>query len=132
MVTLINQLRDFEPIPSDVLNRALRSLCQHQHQMEVMEKETDRVFSVMEQSAPEDINARQTIYQHVLTKLQEEKRKIIQVPNGNVEKLAKAARCSTTTVYNALAGRSDSETARSVRKMAINLYGGVSTTKLIL
>jgi len=60
------------------------------------------------------------------------RKKIIQVPLGNVEKIAKAMCCSRTTVFNALAYRSDSENAKAIRRQALSAYGGVETSKLIL
>lgn len=60
------------------------------------------------------------------------RKKIIQVPPGNVEKIMRAIGCSRSAVFNALAYRSDSETAKFIRTQAISLYGGVETTKLIL
>lgn len=60
------------------------------------------------------------------------RKKIIQVPSGNVPKIAKEMNCGKSAVYNALNFNSNSETARSIRKVALECYGGVSTTKLIL
>lgn len=60
------------------------------------------------------------------------RKKIIQVPPGNIEKLCKAMRCKRTAVYDALAFKTDSELANSIRHNAITLYGGVQTTKLIM
>lgn len=60
------------------------------------------------------------------------KKKIIQVPPENVMKIAKAMRVARITVYNALAYRSESENAQLIRKLAINEYGGVETTRIIL
>ena len=58
--------------------------------------------------------------------------RIIQVPSGNIEKLCKACRCKRTLVYDALRYKTDSELAKSIRENAVNLYGGVKTTKLVL
>ena len=58
--------------------------------------------------------------------------RIIQVPSGNIDKLCKACRCKRTIVYDALRYRANSELAKSIRENAVNLYGGVKTTKLIL
>lgn len=60
------------------------------------------------------------------------KKKIIQVPPENVEKLMKAMRCSRSAVFNALAFRSDSEMAKSIRSQALNAYGGIETFKYVL
>jgi len=60
------------------------------------------------------------------------KKKIIQVPPENISKIAKAMRVARITVYNALAYRSESENAQLIRKLAINEYGGIETTKLIM
>lgn len=58
--------------------------------------------------------------------------KIIQVPPGAVEKMCKAFRCKKTAVYDALKFATDSELAHIIRKNAVEVYGGVTTTKLIL
>lgn len=60
------------------------------------------------------------------------KKKIIQIPRKNVGLLAKATNTSETTVYNALAFRSDSENANLIRKKALSDYGGIETVKTIL
>lgn len=60
------------------------------------------------------------------------RKKIIQVPRGAVEKMCKAFRCKRTAVYDALSFTTDSELAKLIRKNAIETYGGVHTTKLIL
>lgn len=59
------------------------------------------------------------------------KKKIISVPVGNVQKLAKAHKCSQTAVYNALAYTSDSVMAQLIRKEAVELYGGVIQQKVV-
>lgn len=58
--------------------------------------------------------------------------KIIQLPIGNVQKMAKAFNCTQAMIYKALSYGSYSELAENIRKQAIDVYGGVSTTKLIL
>lgn len=58
--------------------------------------------------------------------------KIIQLPIGNVQKMAKAFNCTQAMIYKALSYGSYSELAENIRKQAIEVYGGVSTTKLIL
>ena len=60
------------------------------------------------------------------------KKKIIQIPRKNVGLLAKATLTSETTVYNALAFRSDSENAKQIRRLAMSAYGGIETVKTIL
>lgn len=60
------------------------------------------------------------------------RKKIIQVPPGAVEKMCKAFRCKRTAVYDALSYATDSELANVIRKNALEVYGGVATTKLIL
>lgn len=60
------------------------------------------------------------------------RKKIIQIPRKNVGMLAKAMLTSETSVYNALAYRSDSENAKMIRQKAITEYGGIETTKTIL
>ena len=60
------------------------------------------------------------------------KKKIIQVPPGNVEKLMKVMRCSRSAVFNALAFRSDSASAQAIRSQAVNAYGGIETFKYVL
>lgn len=59
------------------------------------------------------------------------RKKIIMVPHGNVQKMMKAYGYTRSAVYNALAFRTDSETAKLIRNQAIQLYGGVTTTKII-
>lgn len=58
--------------------------------------------------------------------------KIIMVPHGNVDKMCKAFNCRKTAVYDALKFNTDSELAKSIRRDAIAIYGGVQTTKLVL
>lgn len=60
------------------------------------------------------------------------RKNFIQVPVGNAEKIAKNMGCSRTSVFNALAYRSESENAKIIRKKALEEYGGVMTSKLIL
>lgn len=60
------------------------------------------------------------------------KKKIIQVPPGNVEKICKLLRCRRTAVYDALAFKTNSELANSIRQTAIDNYGGVHTSKLVM
>lgn len=60
------------------------------------------------------------------------RKKIIQVPHGNVEKMCKAFRCKKTAVYDALAFRTNSELSNTIRQSALTFYGGVQTTKLVL
>ncbi len=60
------------------------------------------------------------------------KKKIIQIPPKNVELLAKAVGVAKSTVWNALAFKSDSENAQQIRRLALSTYGGVETMKIIL
>lgn len=60
------------------------------------------------------------------------RKKIIQVPPGSVDKLCKAHNCKRTAVYDALAFNTHSDMAVLIRKDAVNLYGGIQTTKLIM
>ena len=48
-----------------------------------------------------------------------------------VQSMADAHGCSLQCVYAALAYRSDSELAKVLRKQAIDIYGGVETTKIV-
>lgn len=59
------------------------------------------------------------------------KKKIIQVPRKNVDLLAKAMGVKNTTVWNALAFRSDSENAQQIRRLALSTYGGIETYKMV-
>ena len=59
------------------------------------------------------------------------KRKIIQCPPGKVPMIAQAHSVTTSMVYNALNGNSNSLTAQLIRKEAVSKYGGVETTKII-
>lgn len=60
-----------------------------------------------------------------------QRKKIIKVPLDAIGQMAAAHGCSKVTVWNALAYRSYSEQARTIREQAINIYGGVETTKLV-
>lgn len=60
------------------------------------------------------------------------RKKIIQVPHGTVEKIVSVMGCSRAAVFNALAYRSDSENAKTIRAQALAYYGGIETTKLVL
>lgn len=59
------------------------------------------------------------------------KRKIIMLPLGRVDQMARAHNVTRSTVYNALAYRSDSETAQLIRQQAVELYGGVETSRVV-
>lgn len=59
------------------------------------------------------------------------KKKIIVVPVGCVQKIAKANNCGKSLVYNALNYNSNSDMAQIIRKQALDLYGGVHDTKVI-
>lgn len=56
----------------------------------------------------------------------------IQLPRGTLAKLCKACRCKKSAVYIALNFESDSELSQAIRQTAVNVYGGVKTTKLVL
>lgn len=60
------------------------------------------------------------------------RKKFIQVPPGAVEKICKALNCKKTAVYDALNYTSDSNLAETIRDEALNYYGGVKTSKLIM
>lgn len=57
---------------------------------------------------------------------------IIQVPPGSVEKIMKSLNCKRTIVYAALAYDSNSDLAEKIRKDAVDFYGGIKTTKLVM
>lgn len=59
-------------------------------------------------------------------------KKIIVVARKNIDVLAKVTRSSETTVYNALAYRSDSEKAQEIRRLALSSYGGIETKRPVL
>lgn len=59
------------------------------------------------------------------------KKKVIRVALGKVQEIAKAHRCSQTSVYNALAYSTESELAKLIRKEAKEIYGGVETTQVV-
>jgi hypothetical protein len=58
------------------------------------------------------------------------KKKIIAVPAANVRKLADAHHITQAAVYNMLSFNSNSQLAQLVRKQAVDMYGGVNTTKV--
>ena len=58
--------------------------------------------------------------------------KKIQLPVGNVQKMAKAFNCSDAMIYKALSYGSNSEMAENIRKQAVEIYGGIETFRLIL
>lgn len=60
------------------------------------------------------------------------RKKIIKIPARSLTPLMNAFNASRASVFNALAFRSESERARMIRKAAVELYGGVETTKLVL
>lgn len=59
-----------------------------------------------------------------------QKKKVIVVPSGNVKKLADLHGVTRAMVYNALSYHTNSEVAQIIRRQAIDLYGGVHTTKI--
>ena len=60
------------------------------------------------------------------------RKKFIQVPRGAVEKMCKGFRCKKTAVYDALNFKTNSELANMIRKSAVDMYGGIQTTKYVL
>ena len=60
------------------------------------------------------------------------KKKQIQVSSENLKKICKAFNTPRVSVYNALGYRSNSDRAVMIRKQAIELYGGIETTKIIM
>lgn len=59
------------------------------------------------------------------------RRPTIVMPRGSVERLCKAEGKGKTSVYAALNFTSNSEEAERIRKVAISMYGGIRTTKVI-
>lgn len=59
------------------------------------------------------------------------KKKVITVPRGAVDGIRRSLNVDRATVYNALAYRSNSETAQQIRRLATSTYGGIETTKVI-
>lgn len=58
--------------------------------------------------------------------------RIIQVPVNMIGKLCNEFSCSKTTVYDALRYHIDSELANAIRQKAMQQYGGVRTSKLVM
>ena len=58
-------------------------------------------------------------------------RPIITLPRGTAQKMCQAEGVSKTALYAALNFTSFSDEAERIRKVAISLYGGVKTSKLI-
>ena len=59
------------------------------------------------------------------------KRTVITLTKSNFEALRKSQNVSRSSVYDALNGSSNSETAQQIRRLALSTYGGVKTTKVI-
>ena len=59
------------------------------------------------------------------------RRPTIVMPRGSVERLCKAEGKGKTSVYAALNFTSNSEEAERIRKVAVSMYGGIRTTKVI-
>lgn len=59
------------------------------------------------------------------------RRTIITLTKSNFEALRKSQNVSRASVYNALNGSSNSETAQQIRRLALSVYGGVKTTRVI-
>lgn len=53
------------------------------------------------------------------------RKKEILVPHGSIKKICDDMHVAHTTVRSALRGVTDTEYARSIRKRAIDFYGGV-------
>lgn len=63
--------------------------------------------------------------------MQAKKRKIIRVSPENRKKLIAYFGCTEATVYNALAYKTFSNAAASIRNAALNIFGGVETDKVV-
>ena len=59
-------------------------------------------------------------------------RPTIQLPRGVADKIMQAEGCSRTALYAALNNTSNSDEAKRLRKVAINMYGGVEYKKPIV
>ena len=59
------------------------------------------------------------------------RRPVIVMPRGAVGKLCKAEGKGKTSVYDALNFTCNSKEAERIRKVAISMYGGIRTTKVI-
>ena len=60
------------------------------------------------------------------------KREIIYLPPNKRDALCTALGVSRKTYYNAVNGFTNSASAEKIRREAIDLYGGVATTKTII
>lgn len=60
------------------------------------------------------------------------KREIIYLPPNKRDALCAALGVSRKTYYNAVNGFTNSASAEKIRREAIDLYGGVETTKIII
>lgn len=63
--------------------------------------------------------------------MQAKKQKIIRVSPENRKRLIALHGCTEATVYNALAYKSYSSLATSIRQDALNEFGGVATSKVV-
>lgn len=59
-------------------------------------------------------------------------RPTIQLPRGAASKIMRAEGCSKTALYAALNNTSHSDEAKHIRKVAIEIYGGVEFKKPII
>ena len=59
------------------------------------------------------------------------KRPIIQVPRGAVARIMRDQNAKKSTVYSALNYTSYSESAESIRRVALDVYGGIKTFKAV-
>ena len=55
----------------------------------------------------------------------------MKMPVGMVGQMAALYQCTEQAIYNALAFKSDSLAAQKIRKEAVELYGGVVTSKVV-
>lgn len=59
-----------------------------------------------------------------------QRRSVIKVPNGNIQKIMSELNVKRSCVYSALNYSSNSEIAQKIRRVAMSDYGGVTATKV--
>ena len=59
------------------------------------------------------------------------KRTVITLTKSNFEALRKSQNISRSCLYDALNGSTNSELAQNIRRLALSIYGGVKTTKVV-
>ena len=59
------------------------------------------------------------------------KRTVISLTKKDIQALCKSQNVSRATVYNALNGNTNSDTAQQIRRLAIDVYGGIKYSKVI-